>query len=153
MLFRNKNNPISTNPVIAMICGNLQKFGLHVIDARMEADVSKGEVCNLIEADHTIIKLVPNTQGTAFTSFVDTSIECGTEEELIARLNEFVKAYIAVLFIHAVLTPQDIEAIKNLEPYNKNGIRSVMDRKSDSIYVTIFDENNRLNNNLLQNKT
>ena len=145
--FRKKN----ISPVVEMICGNLNRFGISVEDYGMRADISKGEVYNYIYTKHTMIKMVPNTSGIAFTSFIDTYIICKDEYELRSRIDEFIKAYIAVLFIHTVLTDEDIERIKNGEPYCKNGIRSVMDRKEDSIYVTVFDSNNRRTDNLLQN--
>ncbi len=148
MIFGRKKTSY-TNPVIEMICGNLERFGLRVTAARSMADIHKGEAYNLIETDHTIIKMTPNSSGTAFTTFIDTSVKCRTQQELAGRIEEFVKAYISVLFLYTVLTPEDIERIRSAEPYNKNGIRSVMDRKDDSIYVTIFDSNNRLGNNLL----
>ena len=137
------------NPVVEMICGNLERFGLRVTEARIAVDFHSGEAWNLIETDHTIIKMVPNRTGTAFTTFIDTAICCNNERELFSRIEEFVRAYISVLFLFTVLTPEDIEAVKNLIPYNKHGITSVIDRKSDSLYVTIFDANNRLSNNLL----
>ena len=150
MLFKNiRRKKTYPNPVVEMICGNLDSFGLHVDEAKTAVDFQNGEVYNLIQTGHTVIKMVPNREQTAFTTFIDTLTDCETREELARRLEEFIKAYISVLFIHTVLLPEDIEAIKNLEMYNKNGIRSVLDRKSDSIYVTIFDSNNRLNNNLL----
>ena len=148
MIFGRKK-PSYPNPDVEMICGNLERFGLRVTLAKTTADLRKGEAYNLIETDHTIIKLTPNSSGTAFTTFIDTSVICRTQQELGARIEEFIKAYLSVLFLFTVLTPDDAERIKNGEPYNKNGIRSVMDRKSDSICVTIFDSNNRLGNNLL----
>ncbi len=134
-----------------MICENLNRFGISVKDYGMHTDFRKGEVYNYIYTDHSMIKMVPNNSGAAFTSFIDTSIICKDEYELGLRIDEFVKVYISVLFIHTVLTNEDIERIKNGEPYCKNGIRSVMDRKVDSLYVTIFDSNNRRIDNLLQN--
>ncbi len=139
------------SPVVEMICGNLNRFGISVEDYGVRTDLSNGEVYNYIYTKHTMIKMVLNNSGTAFTSFIDTSIICKNEYELGLRIDEFIKAYIAVLFIHTVLNNEDVERIKKGEPYCKNGIRSVMDRKDDSIYVTIFDSNNRRNDNLLQN--
>lgn len=137
------------NPVVEMISRNLERFGLRVSTAKTAIDFHNNEAYNLIKADNTIIKLIPNSSGTAFTTFIDTSVEGCTKQELMQRIEEFVKAYISVLFLYTVLTPEDIECIKNGEPYNKNGIQSIIDRKSDSLYVTIFDSNNRLENNLL----
>ncbi len=119
----------------------------------MRVDFRNGEAYNYIYSDHSMIKMVPNRYGTAFTTMIDTSISCNTEQELGLRIEEFTKTYIAVLFIHTVLTEEDIKRIQNGEPYCKNGIRSVMDRKEDSLYVVIFDENNRRTDNLLQNYT
>jgi len=139
------------NPVVEMICGNLKRFGVPVRDYGMNADFHNGEVYNYIYTDHTKIKMVPNQSDTAFTTMIDTSIICRYERELGPRIEEFVKSYIAVLFIHTVLSQDDIEKIKNGEPYCKNGIRSIIDRKEDSLYVTIFDSNTRTNDHLLQN--
>lgn len=140
-----------TSPVIEMICGNLERFGLTVKDFGMRADLSKGEVYNYIYTNNSIVKMIPNSFGTAFTTMIDTSLICVSESEIGSRIDEFVKVYIAVLYIHTVLTNEDIENIINGMPYCKNGIRSVMDRKEDSLYVTIFDSNNRRSDNLLQN--
>ena len=139
------------SPVVEMICGNLNRFGVNVKDYGMHTNLNKGEVFNYIYTDHSMIKMVPNYSGTAFTSMIDTSLVCNNDYELGLRIEEFVKIYISVLFIHTVLTDEDIESIKNGNPYCKNGIRSVMDRKEDSLYVTIFDSNNRRTDNLLQN--
>ena len=143
------NKPI--NPVVSMICGNLTRFGVPVRDSGMRMDLSKGEPYFFIRTDHTLIKMVQNFTGTAFTTSVDTPLSGADEAELGNRIEEFVKAYIAVMFIHTVLSEEDIEALKNGQPYCKNGIRTVVDHKDNSLYVTIFDSNNRRNDNLLQN--
>ncbi|MBQ6508504.1 MAG: hypothetical protein IJI07_03435 [Flexilinea sp.] len=145
--FKKKN----VSPVVEMIRDNLNRFGIKVDDYGTRADFLNGEVYNYICTKNTTIKMVPNSSGTAFTTMIDTSMNCRNNHELESRIEEFIKAYIAVLFIHTVLTLEDIERIKSGEPYNKNGIRSVMDRKEDSLYVTIFDSNNRRTDNLFQN--
>lgn len=106
---RFKNN--FTNPVIEMICGNLYRFGLNVKAYGTRADHNKSEVYNYIYTDHSIIKMVPNFSGTAFTSMIDTSLLCKNDCEIGLRIDEFTKVYIAVLFIHTILTNEDIERI------------------------------------------
>lgn len=141
-----KNN---TSPVLEMICGNIRRFGLDVLDYGIRMDFETGELFNFIRTEHSTVKMVANRYETAFTSMIDTSVVCENDHEFRSRVEEFIKVYLSVLFIHTVLTEQDIVAIKNGRPYCKNGIRSVLDRKENSLYITIFDENNRMTNNLL----
>lgn len=144
-----KRNSIS--PVVEMICRNLNNFGLSVYDCGTRVDIGQGEVYNYICTGNSTIKMTPNSSRTSFVSMIDTSLMCKNQYELELRIEEFIKVYIAVLFIHTVLTEEDIEFIKKGIPYCKNGIKSVFDRKEDSFYVTIFDYNNRRSDNLLQN--
>lgn len=140
---------LGMNPVIQMICGNLQKFNMRVKEAGMRMNPATGECFNLIRAEHTVIKMVPNDSGTAYTTTIDTNLARGLFERPGARYEEFILAYISVLYLLTVLSDEDIEDIKAARFYNKNGIVTAPDRKGDSLYVTIFDYNNRSGTNLL----
>ena len=141
---------LGTNPVIQAICTNLRNFNTRVKEAGMRMNPATGECCNLIRTGHTVIKMVPNSSGTAYTTTIDTDLARGLFERPGARYEEFIRAYVSVLYLLTVLSDEDIEDIKAAKFYNKNGIVTVPDRKGDSLYVTIFDNNNRSGTNLLQ---
>ena len=140
---------LGTNPVIQAICGNLRNFNTRVKEAGMRMNPATGECYNLIRAGHTVIKMVPNPSGTAYTTTIDTDLARGLFERPGTRFEEFIRAYVSVLYLLTVLSDEDIEEIKEAKFYNKNGIVTVPDRKGDSLYVTIFDYNNRSGTNLL----